>query len=1784
VAVTDVNDHAPAFASGAVASVQEGTTGPVYTAVATDADGTAANNTVGYSLAAGVADNDLFDIDANGNVSFKVAPDFETDASFSIVVTASDGAGQSTTRNVAITVTDINDKAPVFTSGTVASVEEGSSGTVYTAAATDADGTVANSTVGYALASGVADNDLFEIDASGNVSFKTAPDYETDASFSIVVTASDGAGQSTTRNVAITVTDANDNAPVFSSGTGASVAEGSSGTAYTAIATDADGTVVNNTVGYSLEAGVADNDLFEIDASGNVTFKATPDYEADASFNIVVTASDGAGQRPTRNVAITVTDINDNAPVFTSGTVASVEEGSSGTVYTAAAADADGTAANNTVGYSLDAGVADNNLFEIDSAGNVTFKAAPDYEADASFNIVVTASGGAGQSTARNVAITVTDINDNAPVVTSGADASVEEDSSGIVYTAAATDADGTVANSTVGYSLDAGAADNDLFEIDASGNVTFKAAPNYEARTSYSFTVKASDQGGLFSTKTVTVSLTNLSPVISSGIAADAIDEGVAAGTAVYTAAAADPAGGTITYALVDGGDASAFSINASTGIVTIKATPDYETKSQYSFTVKASDPSGAFSTRTVTLNVVDLPPVISSGNVANAIDEGAAAGTVVYTAAAADPAGGTITYALVDGGDASAFSINASTGIVTINATPDFETKSQYSFTVKASDPSGAFSTKTVTLAINDINEAPVMAGDCAVTLYQGGSVVLTAADVTVIDPDAADHVSFAVTGTIRGHVALTTALGTTITSFTREQLAAGLVAFVSDGTANMAASFTVTATDGTATTAPSTVNVAVSVVPDPLNVTTTTNIHDANATINTLNLSHLATLIGTGTLIVTGSATLGGGSTQSGSGTTVIRTDTTISNLHNLTLDGRSLEFESATANNPVELAFDGTGGSNTTMLLNNGAQLRFGSTVIGNDTVGTTLHVLQNSVTFGTTTPGASSSVVFETNSTWDLELHTSLVFNVPVSGIAVGYEDRATFGSGPVDTSITFTKGLELTPDLSNATYDAFSGYWYIGGRAIWSGEWPGSGYHAFFYPLTAVPNLTIVGDDRVTLRAAHVTFVNSNVVTWGYATEKLTLINSNNLLQPHRLELQDFSIAYEVLAGSSVRFGDGGQIGDQDDATYTTSMRIDNGTVFFHQMLHDQSFKNGLDIAHSATIDATTSGNHWNISYPGEAILYLSVGGQSTWGNNRSENSPIDFTLVNLVVKTSRQVPATIQVGSGTIDLKHGSQIVLSNLSSYFDFFFDSNLTIQSTDGSGSVLNSGIWWLKSDLGTTRQNVTVSFSTNGGIVSVDHASTELTLAGGGTDVNARYLGTGGTLEFGGGTRTIDSASTISTSNVRFTGGTTTLDGSYGVSSTTVSGGAANLLGASTSLGAVTISGGTLNLSGGSDTAASVTQSGGTLTGTGTLTVSGAATFSGGTESGSGTTIVNGAATFFTASNQSFTLDGHTLDLKNSTQTAAFSGDAIHLNGGAQLVIDTGVTFTDKGTGSGAAAFTIDGDGTLKVLGTYAKAGGGATDISAAVVNSGTIDVQAGTLTLSGAVTGTGTVTIGPDGTVAFGAGVGADQTIVFNATTGWLTLNAPALFEGTISGFTGTAPDAAHSDVIELVGIDFASMTHSYDALSGILIITDGTDSASLKFDGFTGTFKFAADADGDTLIFDPPAGVGADNFVFGQAADGAAPAMTRIGGYAAAEGNGLDFSALFAEAGARPESAVVLQHLEDTSEIFATLNHETTADPHWQRAVQRDGIHIGDAVNVAFNANQMVELHANWAI
>ena len=324
-----------------------------------------------------------------------------------MVVAASDGTN-STTRAVAITVTNLNDIAPQFTSGGAVTVNENLIATGYVAAASDAEG----DPVSFAIAGG-ADAALFVIDATtGALSFVSAPDFEAgQTSFTVDIAASDGTNSST-RTVVVTLADVNDNRPVFTSGTAASAAENQTA-AYTAAATDAD---AGTTLAFSLSG--TDAALFDIDsAAGVVTFKSAPDFEAPADANsdnvydIVVTASDGANSAD-RAVAITVTNANDNAPVFTSGTAASAAENQTA-AYTAAATDAD---AGTTLAYSLSG--TDAALFNIDAAtGAVTFKTAPDFEAPADtggnnvYDVIVSASDGAN-STNRAVAITVTDVNE----------------------------------------------------------------------------------------------------------------------------------------------------------------------------------------------------------------------------------------------------------------------------------------------------------------------------------------------------------------------------------------------------------------------------------------------------------------------------------------------------------------------------------------------------------------------------------------------------------------------------------------------------------------------------------------------------------------------------------------------------------------------------------------------------------------------------------------------------------------------------------------------------------------------------------------------------------------------------------------------------------------------------------------------------------------------------------------------------------------------------------------------------------------------------------------------------------------------------------------------------------------------------------------------------------------------------------------------------------------------------------------------------------------------------
>ncbi|MCP1746181.1 VCBS repeat-containing protein [Bradyrhizobium japonicum] len=114
-----------------------------------------------------------------------------------------------------------------------------------------------------------------------------------------------------TQGITVTLTGIDD-APVISSGTTASFAENGSGVAYHVAATDVDSPALT----YSLSG--TDAALFDVSATGDVTFKSAPDFEApkdanhDNVYDVTVAVSDGT-EIATKNVAITVTDVNDTS-------------------------------------------------------------------------------------------------------------------------------------------------------------------------------------------------------------------------------------------------------------------------------------------------------------------------------------------------------------------------------------------------------------------------------------------------------------------------------------------------------------------------------------------------------------------------------------------------------------------------------------------------------------------------------------------------------------------------------------------------------------------------------------------------------------------------------------------------------------------------------------------------------------------------------------------------------------------------------------------------------------------------------------------------------------------------------------------------------------------------------------------------------------------------------------------------------------------------------------------------------------------------------------------------------------------------------------------------------------------------------------------------------------------------------------------------------------------------------------------------------------------------------
>ncbi|MCW2318386.1 hypothetical protein M2322_003955 [Rhodoblastus acidophilus] len=459
------------------------------------------------------------------------------------------------------------------------------------------------------------------------------------------------------------------------------------------------------------------------------------------------------------------------APTITSGAIGSVNENASTStvVYAATATDAE----NDAIIYALTG--ADAGLLTINSStGVMRLLSSANYEAKSSYSVNVLASDGSLSST-KAVTININDVNET-PTYSSGASGSVAENAATttVAYTAAATDPEG----GAITYSLSG--TDAASFNINSgTGAIRLNASANYEAKSSYSLNVLASD-GVNTGVKAITIAVTNVNekPEITAP-ASQNVDQETA--TALTGISVADPDSGSNMITVSLSAPAGSFTATSGSGVTALgsgassltltgtqtninafisasKATYTSAAGATGSVTLSIGSNDGGNSgsggtqtdVKTETLNIVapGSTPVITSG-VSGSIAENAATSTVAYTAAATDADNDTLTYALT-GADAAAFLIDASTGAVTLAAAADYETKSSYSITVNASDASHT-ATRALTINVTDVNEAPTNIALSASNIAENTdtSSAVNIGLLTSTDPDVANTFSYSIVG---------------------------------------------------------------------------------------------------------------------------------------------------------------------------------------------------------------------------------------------------------------------------------------------------------------------------------------------------------------------------------------------------------------------------------------------------------------------------------------------------------------------------------------------------------------------------------------------------------------------------------------------------------------------------------------------------------------------------------------------------------------------------------------------------------------------------------------------------------------------------------------------------------------------------------------------------------------------------------------------------------------------------------------------------------------------------
>lgn len=697
--LNDINE-APVVNVGAASigtSLSAGTV--ISTVTFTDED---ADQSHAFSISSGNT-NSIFQIDAaSGELSIAdvVALASGGADTYNLTIEISDnGTPVQTGSNVWVITTFVNN-APVIAAAGLAIDENSANGAnVGTVLATDTE----NDNITFSIAGG---NDLggFMITPAGEIQVAdvTKLDFETNPAFNLNIQAQDdGAGTlSGFEVITIALNDVNETPVVSNTTFGISYQSANGLSVGSVTASDPE----NDALNYTITTGNEDG-IFAINAttgeiaiaSGSLLNPATK-----PTHTLTVQAAD-ADFSPTGTFTINV--YGNEFPALDVTTFNVDENTGDGTlIATLSSSDASGIKSFEIVSGN------ESGAFAFDAVSHqltINKSSELDYETVQQFTLQVkTTDNGLGNlQTTETVTISLNDINEFAPSVSSSVNAVNENTTSGTVAIVSATDDD---VLQTLSYSIASGNTGN-AFSIDNSGMITVSnaSALDFETNPSFNLTVDATDSGTPSNTtsENLTINLTdvNEAPVLSA-IGNQSGDELVALS---FTAGGSDvDTGSSLTYSIDATSVANGMSIDALSGA--FRWTPAEDQDGSHSATITVSDGTlEASETISITISEVNKAPVLASiGD--HVTSEGV---ELTFTAIASDvdlPVNA-LTYSLDATSVSNGMTIDASSGA--FNWTPDELQNGTYSVTVTVND--GVLETnETINITVSEVNVAPVLA----------------------------------------------------------------------------------------------------------------------------------------------------------------------------------------------------------------------------------------------------------------------------------------------------------------------------------------------------------------------------------------------------------------------------------------------------------------------------------------------------------------------------------------------------------------------------------------------------------------------------------------------------------------------------------------------------------------------------------------------------------------------------------------------------------------------------------------------------------------------------------------------------------------------------------------------------------------------------------------------------------------------------------------------------------------------------------------------------------------